>query len=151
MTWLYKGQPLETEESIPVPKAIGFIYLITQLSTGKRYIGRKLLTRAGRKTVNGKTKKIRLASDWQNYWSSSPDLKELIAAVGTEDFRREILVFVTSKGSLAYLEEKALYALGALETDSFFNGNIRSKIFRSWVKVDEAKELTEVLKTMNLT
>jgi predicted transcriptional regulator len=46
---------------------------------------------------------------------------------------------------LAYLEEKALYELGVLESDNWINNNIRSKIYRSWVKVEEAKELQRVL------
>lgn len=109
------------------------------------YLGKKLLTKAARKTVNGKQKKTRVESDWQNYWSSSPKLKELIKEVGEQDFKREIIQFVTSKGSLAYAEEMALYLLGALETDMWFNDNIRSRIYRSWVKIDEAKSLREKL------
>jgi hypothetical protein len=143
LSWFYQDKQLD-QEDIP-PKAIGFIYLITQLSTGKRYIGRKLLTKAGRKTINGKTKKIRVESDWQGYWSSSPDLRQLVKDIGEHDFRREVLQFVSSKGSLAYCEEMALYQMGALESDSFMNGNIRSKVYRSWVKPDEAQALRSTL------
>lgn len=111
---------------------MGFIYLITQKSTGKRYIGRKLLTKASKKTVNGKKKKTRVQSDWQKYWSSSPQIKEWIKeAGGTNDFTREILCFVSSKGMLAYAEEFFLYSMGVLESDNWLNNNIRSKIYRS--------------------
>ncbi len=144
--WIYQGKEILTEEDIPFEKPMGFIYLITQKSTGKRYIGRKLLTKAKKKSFDGKKKKIRVQSDWQKYWSSSPQIKEWIKeAGGTSDFTREILAFVSSKGSLAYLEEKALYELGVLESDNWINNNIRSKIYRSWVKVEEAKELQRVL------
>lgn len=148
MTWIYKGKPIESIEDIPDPKAIGFIYIIRQLSTGKKYIGRKLLTKSSRKTVKGKTKKSRTESDWKDYWSSSPELKQLIKDVGEQDFTREILVFVSSRGMLAYAEELSLYMVGALESDEWFNNNIRAKIYRSWCKPEEAKLLRESLKNL---
>lgn len=137
------------EEDIPFENAMGFIYLITQKSTGKRYIGRKLLVKISKKLVKGRKKKIVSQSDWQKYWSSSPQIKEWIKeAGGTSDFTREILCFVSSKGSLAYCEEKALYELGVLESDNWLNSNIRSKVYRSWVKPEEAKNLRKVLETL---
>lgn len=148
MTWIYQGKPIESIEDIPEPKAVGFIYIIRQLSTGKKYIGRKLLTKTSRKTVKGKTKKVRTESDWKDYWSSSPELKQLIKEVGEQDFTREILVFVSSKGMLAYAEELALYTVGALESDGWFNNNIRAKIYRNWCKPEEAKLLRENLKNL---
>lgn len=146
--WIYKDKELLAED-IP-PGAIGFIYLITQLSTGRRYIGRKLLTSASSKVVNGKKKKVRKVSDWQNYWSSSPQIKEWIKeAGGTQDFKREVLVFCQSKGSVVYCEELSLFFVGALEDDSWLNGNIRSKIFRNWVKKEDAANLRSVLSKLN--
>lgn len=149
--WIYQGKEILTEEDIPFEKPMGFIYLITQKSTGKRYIGRKLLTKAKKKAFDGKKKKIRVQSDWQKYWSSSPQIKEWIKeAGGTSDFTREILCFVSSKGMLAYAEEFFLYSLGVLESDTWINSNIRSKVYRSWVKSDEAKIMREVLKTLKV-
>lgn len=146
--WQYQNKPL-MENEIPAD-AMGFIYMITQLSTGKKYIGRKLLTSAATKTVKGVKKRVRKESDWKEYWSSSPDLKALISQVGQQDFTREILVFAKSKGSIAYLEEMALYQCGALESDNWFNNNIRSKIYRSWISKDllSAKELREKLNSV---
>ena len=147
--WTYQGKEILTEEDIPFEKPMGFIYMITQKSTGKRYIGRKLLTSASKKTINGKKKKIRVQSDWQKYWSSSPQIKEWIKeAGGTSDFTREILCFVSTRGSLAYAEELCLYELGVLESNNWINSNIRSKIYRSWVKPDEVKTLRAVLSTL---
>ena len=144
--WQYQNKPLN-ENEIPVD-AMGFIYMITQLSTGKKYIGKKLLTAASTKTVKGVKKKIRKPSDWKEYWSSSPDLKALISQVGQQDFVREILVFAKSKGSIAYLEEMALYQCGALESDNWFNQNIRSKIYKSWISKDLAAA-NELRNTLN--
>lgn len=145
--WIYNGKVL-TDDMIP-SKAMGFIYIICQKSTGHRYIGRKLLTKAATKKINGKKKKLRAESDWRNYWSSSPKIKYWINQNGTDDFSREIIVFVSSKGMLAYAEEYALYTVGALESDQWINDNIRSKIYRSWVKPDEAKELRKALSLIN--
>lgn len=148
MTWLYNGREL-TEDDIP-PDAIGFIYLVQQISTKRKYIGRKLLTKSSTKTIKGKKKKTRSESDWKTYWSSSPILKEHIEVHGTDDFTREILVFVSSKGSLAAAEEMALYSVGALESDEWINNNIRSKIYRSWIRPIEMEKLRSVLKQKNL-
>jgi len=144
--WMYNG--IELNESMIPQSSIGFVYKITQLSTGKKYIGKKLLTKSASKSVKGVKKRVRKESDWKDYWSSSPDLKELISSVGYEDFTREILVFAKTKGSLLYLEELALYQVGALESDDWFNNNIRSKVYRSWIAKDvaAAQELREQLK-----
>lgn len=141
--WTYQGEVLQ-DESIPTG-AFGFIYLITQLSTGKKYIGKKLLSSASTKVVNGKKKKIRKTSDWKNYWSSSPDVKDAVKECGKEDFTREILTFCHSRGSVSYCEELALYQMGVLESDEWFNRNIRAKVFKNWVKVDDAKALRHSL------
>ena len=129
--WTYQGDTLVSIEAVP-KNAIGFIYLITQVSTGKKYIGRKLLTKAATKTVNGKKKKLRVESDWKDYWSSSPKIKQWIDENGYDDFRREVLLFVESKSQLMYAEEAALYHVDALLRDDFLNDNIRSKVMRNW-------------------
>jgi hypothetical protein len=145
--WKFKDIQIKSKEDIPIEfeNSIGFIYIITQLSTGRRYIGRKLLTKASTKTVKGVKKKIRKDSDWIDYWSSSPKIKAWIDESGTDDFTKEILIFVSSKGSMAYCEELALYTMGVLESDLWLNDNIRSKIYRSWAKPEEAKVLREIL------
>lgn len=137
--WKYLGNDIKSMEDIPKENAaaLGFIYMITQLSTGKKYIGKKMLSKAATKTVKGVKKKIRKESDWLEYWSSSPQINQWIAdAGGTKDFTKEILIFCNSKGGLAYSEELALYMVGAMENDKWLNQNIRSKIYRSWVNKD---------------
>jgi hypothetical protein len=81
MTWYYNGQ-----EVTELPEdAIGFVYLITNVTTGKMYVGKKLAKFAKTtykvvKLKNGtkKRKKIRskINSDWQQYYGSSPNLTE---------------------------------------------------------------------------
>lgn len=144
--WKYKDTVITSLEDIPVKNAVGFIYIITQKSTGKLYLGKKLLTKAASKTIKGVKKKLRKESDWLSYWSSSPKIQQWIEESGTDDFEREILVFASSKGSMVYLEEFGLYEVGALESDKWINENIRSKVYRTWCKPEEAKELRSVLK-----
>lgn len=128
MSWLYKGCEL-TDDVIP-SKAQGFIYIITHLPTNKRYIGRKLLTKAHRRQKNKKIIRTRVESDWREYWSSSPEVKQLVEQEGTDNFVREVLVFADTKGQLNYLEEKFLYCVGALESEDWLNSNIRSKMYK---------------------
>ncbi len=138
--WLYNGKEID-DTKIPA-KSIGFIYLITNNVTGKLYLGRKLLTKASSKTVKGIKKKTRKDSDWKYYWSSSPDLQLQVAEHGKENFKREILMFCTTKSSLNYCEEAALYIVGALENQTkWANGNIRAKVFRRNIQ----KTLAEIL------
>lgn len=144
-SWIYNGKCIEDAE-IP-EKAIGFLYRINHLD-GRYYIGRKLLTKAATKTVNGKKKKIRKESDWANYWSSSPMLLELIAAEGKDKFEREILLFVTTKAAMVYAEEFSLFTSGALFDPKCFNGNIRSRIQRAWF--NKTPDLHSQLQKINL-
>ena len=142
MTWLYNGTEL-TDDMIPT-KAVGFIYLMTQKSTGMKYLGRKMLTQAKTKTVKGKRKKIRSVSDLKDYWSSSKDVKDIIEQNGKEDFTREILQFISSKAEMIYAEEYCLYITNALLSDGFLNGNIRAKVMRSWF----CKNKTDFIQTI---
>lgn len=99
--WLINGNLLK-EEDIP-EKAIGFIYIITNLITDRKYIGRKLLTKAAIKTVNGKKKKCRKESDWKNYYGSCKELHEDIEKIGKDNFKRELLVFCNTVATLNYI------------------------------------------------
>ena len=111
MTWTYQGQLVET-----LPEdCIGFVYEITNLLSGKRYIGKKLakFSKTTYKTVklkNGtkKKKKIRskIDSDWQQYYGSSPELNKDIELLGTDKFTREILFFCKSKAECSYVEAR---------------------------------------------
>lgn len=146
MSWIYEGKFIESIDDIP-PHSIGFIYIITQISTGKKYIGRKLLTKSSRKIVKGKIKKSRIESNWKDYWSSSPELQKLVKEIGEQDFRREILIFCKSKSELLYAEEFALYFSNALLDDQYFNANIRSKVHRKWFsEVKDFRDRIEILK-----
>lgn len=126
--WLYKGREL-IEDDIP-DKSIGFIYLMTHIPSGRKYIGRKLLTKAHRRQKNKKVIRTRIESDWKDYWSSSPEIHQIIEEEGKDAFAKEILLFSPNKSILNYLEERILYSVGALESNDWINSNIRSKMYR---------------------
>ncbi len=128
--WLYKEKALE---EVP-PKAIGFVYLITHLPSGKMYIGRKLFWSSKTKQVKGKKKKIKVESDWRDYWSSSESIKLMVENEGACAFRREILHIVFNKGSLNYLEAREQFDRRVLENpDLYFNGQIQCRVHWSHV------------------
>lgn len=130
MNWSYKIAGIELKEEDVPETAIGFIYIIRHKETRQKYLGKKLLTKAATKMVNGKKKKIRKPSSWQDYWSSSPLLLEMVEKEGKDKFDRIIIGWAYSKATLIYMEESAQYQLRVLESGVWLNGNIRSRIFK---------------------
>jgi len=127
MSWLYNGQFIEDISQLE-NSPFGFVYIITQKSTGKKYIGRKLLTKSSRKTIKGKKKKIRVESDWKNYWGSSPALLVAIEKHGKEDFKREIVKLCYSKSECSYWETKLIFETDAIISENYFNDWVSCKI-----------------------
>ena len=122
---------------------VGFVYIITNLTTNKKYIGKKLskFSKTTYKTVklkNGtkKRKKLRskIDSDWQEYWSSSDELKKDIASLGQNNFTREILFFCKSKSECTYVEAREQFSKKVLESDDYYNGQISCRIHKSHIK-----------------
>jgi len=137
--WTYQDQIVaELPED-----CIGFVYLITNLTTGRKYIGKKLakFSKTTYKTVklkNGtkKKKKIRskIDSDWQTYYGSSDELSKDIALLGTENFKREILYYCRSKAECTYIEAREQFSRRVLESDEYYNGQISARIHGSHIK-----------------
>ena len=134
MTWLFENTQIE---ALP-EDTVGFVYLITNLVSGRKYIGKKLakFSKTTYKVVklkngNKKKKKIRskIASDWLTYWSSSEDLKADVAALGEDKFSREILRYCNSKNELSYYEAKYQFDYDVLLDESkWYNGWISVKV-----------------------
>ena len=99
--WLYKQRKLLE----PPPDAIGFVYRITRLGTGRAYIGQKRLSKARtRKPLKGKKRKRRdrVKSDWETYFGSCKELLDEVAELGAVNFRREVLFFCYSKAEMNF-------------------------------------------------
>jgi predicted GIY-YIG superfamily endonuclease len=131
MTWLYNGQPVEQID----PKYQAFVYLITNLQTGRLYIGLKQTTFARIKRVKGKKKTVRVESDWRTYWSSSEELKADVATLGEHNFKREILYFCKLKSHANYLEAREQMDRRVLENpDKYYNGIINCRVSKNHIK-----------------
>jgi Putative endonuclease segE, GIY-YIG domain len=138
MTWTFQNTVIN---ELP-EDCVGFVYLITNNVTGRKYIGKKLakFSKTTYKTVklkNGtkKKKKIRskVDSDWRNYWSSSDELKKDIVALGQENFTREILYYCKSKAECSYKELKEQVLRGVLESNDYYNGHVQARIHKSHI------------------
>ena len=138
--WLYNSKEV-TINNLP-EDALGFVYIITNLVNGRRYIGKKLLKFSKIKIVKGKKKKSKVLSDWLTYYSSSDSLKEDVKKYGKENFKREILHFCKSKAEMSYLELKEQVFNGVLESDMWYNSWIMVRI-----RKDHLKNLHLVLDT----
>ena len=105
MTWLYQTTLIE---SLP-EDCVGFVYIITNNITDKKYIGKKLakFAKTTQKTIklkNGtkKKKKIRskVDSDWRDYYGSSPELKKDIEQLGRKN---DDMTLIVRMGKIAEL------------------------------------------------
>lgn len=125
MTWTYNNESVTDEV---IGDAYGFVYIIENLIDGRRYIGRKYLTKAAYKTVKGKKKKIRKKSDWESYWGSNKFLIEDVKNHGEDNFTRTIVRFCRNRSECSYWETHYIFALGALLSDAFYNEWVTCKI-----------------------
>lgn len=138
MTWLYQGSVVDT-----LPEdCVGFVYLITNITNDRKYIGKKLakFSKTTYKVVkqkNGIKKKKRIRSkidsDWQEYYGSSPELSKDVELLGKDNFVREILHFCKSKSACSYLEAKEQFDRKVLESLDYYNGHIQVRVHGSHI------------------
>ena len=139
MTWIYQGTIVE---SLP-EDCVGFVYLITNNISGRKYIGKKLAKFAKTtykvvKLKNGtkKKKKIRskVDSDWQEYYGSNDQLNKDVASLGKENFTREIIFYCRSKAECSYIEAREQFTHKVLESADYYNGQISVRVHGSHIK-----------------
>ena len=119
----------------------GFVYQITNLTNGRKYIGKKFFYSAKTRQVKGKKKKYKASSDWQTYYGSSDILKQDVLQLGHDNFNREILHLCQSKGECGYLEAKEQFVRGVMETDDYYNTWIIVRVRKSHIKGYNARLL----------
>jgi hypothetical protein len=138
MQWMYQNTIID---ELP-EDCIGFVYLITNLVSGRKYIGKKLakFSKTTYKTVklkNGtkKKKKIRskIDSDWQDYYGSNDQLNKDVLTLGKENFSREILFYCKSKAECSYIEAREQFTRKVLESTDYYNGQISVRVHGSHI------------------
>ena len=138
LNWQYNGVDF-TEDLIG--DNYGFVYKITNLTNGRKNIGKKFFYSAKTKQVKGKKKKIKVQSDWQTYYGSSDTLKQDVLSLGHDNFSREILHLCQSKGECGYLEAKEQFIRGVMESEDYYNTWIMVRVRKSHIKDYNARLL----------
>ena len=129
--WLFKGEPFTGDL---IGDNFGFVYLITSISSNRKYIGRKYFWSF--RTPKGKKRKVKQESDWKKYYGSCPELKEDVNLFGKDKFSREILSLHDTKGQTNFEETRQLFLNEVLsqrltdETPLYYNSNILGRYYR---------------------
>ena len=142
--WLYKNEIINTIEDVPSPIPFGFIYIVTHIPSGKKYLGKKsfyhtLNKKLGKKELliqpitRGRTKTTKQVikeSDWKTYYGSEEYIKQKIKEGKQDEFTREIIHLVSSKKLLTYYECKYQFMYSVLESTDWINSNILGKFYK---------------------
>ena len=129
--WVYKDTTFTTND---IGDFFGFVYRITNLQSGKQYIGRKYFYQF--RKPRGKSRKVKSESDWKKYYGSSDELKADRKLLGNSSFKREIISLHKTKGKVNFHETKQLFLnnvlMETLEDGSpaFYNSNILGRYYR---------------------
>jgi len=124
--WYYEGK-----EVTEIPEGfIGFVYLIENLNNNKKYIGKKNFYFSKTKQVKGKKKRIKVESDWKDYFGSNDLLQEDAKNANYENIRRDIVRLCKSKGEMSYIECKLQFQNNVLESDEWYNSWVQCKVHK---------------------
>ena len=129
--WIFNGHPFLSKD---IDDYFGFVYCITNLCSGKRYIGRKYFWQ--HRKPRGKSRRVKSESDWKKYYGSSAELTAERKKIGNLAFRRTILSLHKSKGLTNFEETRQLFINNVLTesmddgTPAFYNSNILGRYMR---------------------
>jgi hypothetical protein len=137
MTWHYEGIKWQAPEEFNHKDVYGFVYMITNRATGRKYIGKKFFW--SQKTLpitktRKRRKKTLVESDWKSYYGSNKHLNEDVEKMGPDTFYREILHLCKTKGECSYLEAKEQFERGVLLNNEYYNEFIGCKIHSKHIR-----------------
>jgi hypothetical protein len=125
MDWIYNDKIFNE-----APKDMeGFVYLITNLTNNKRYIGKKHFWERRKDPKTGKRRKRE--STWKKYFGSCEELIEDVKNLGEDKFLREILYICPHKKSMSYYETYEQFNRNVIMNEEYYNVNIEGKFFSS--------------------
>ena len=138
--WIFEDRAFLSKD---INDLYGFVYLITNIQSGRKYIGRKYFWQF--RTPRGKKRKVKSESDWKKYYGSCPELKDDIKLLGKQNFSRTILSLHKTKGKTNFEETRQLFYHNVLteELDTgvprYYNSNILSRYYRKdyYGKIDD--------------
>ena len=139
--WQYNGSYFDGS---CIGDYFGFVYRITNLTNGKKYIGRKYFWQ--RRKPRGGNKRVTSESDWKKYYGSSDELNDERKELGNSAFKREILSLHKTQGKVNFEETRQLFLHNVLTesltdgTPAYYNSNILGRYYRK----DYFVPLTEV-------
>lgn len=132
--WVFKGEEFHTEQ---INGYHGFVYCITNLLDGRKYIGRKYFF-TDRRNPKGKGKRrIRKETDWKEYYGSNEELKQDVQRLGTHNFRRVILSLHKTKGMTNYTEIAEQIKRDVIFDENYYNLSVNGKYYG--IKKDESE------------
>lgn len=113
-----------------IGEAVGFVYVITNLHTNRKYIGKKLFWTPKTRMVKKKKKRFKVESDWKDYYGSNKELLADVEELGPEKFLREIMLVCASKGSCSYHEARLQFEKGAMLSEEYYNTWIMVRVHK---------------------
>ena len=123
----------------------GYVYMTTNLETGRQYIGKKIFKHTTNKKLGKKElaalptqrgrvpskKKVVKESDWKTYYGSADEVKQWAKTTPTDKLTRVVLRLCKSSKELTYYETKYLFIKEVLEyRNNYINDNVLGKFYR---------------------
>ena len=129
--WSYQGTTFTSDD---IDDFFGFVYRITNLTNGRKYIGRKYFWQKRKPRGGGRRRTSE--SDWKTYYGSSKELTADRKLLGNKSFKREILSVHRTPGKVNYEETRQLFRYDVLTealddgTPMYYNSNVLGRYMR---------------------
>lgn len=128
--WVYEDDPYFEYSS----EYVGFVYIIENLLTNRKYIGKKAFTTYKTKVIKGKRKKLTSESDWKTYYGSNDELCRDVEEYGEENFSRIILRLCKTKGEVSYYEAHYQFQHGCILRHDYYNSWISVRVRKTHIR-----------------